>query len=279
VAQGREAGELYDRVRAYALRPDNPVKKIGFASEGPINPFLLSLYSLRMDDQPPLLFPAELGAEHVKPLTGGQVPPILLGISKFYNPSEIDGLASSVDLVVASDPENSEAYHWLPSGQHDKDIIEQFRRSPYLDEVGAIASPAGKGFVLFAHTDNKAFSGFSARSGLGPKEGPFPQWQLPVVCWGLYPSMTLVAEGNEGGKMHLSMDCRANEADQRMTIKVGGEEKFNHAFLNPGVFEFLETDLELPAGGEIVFEYAHGAPFKEKPMAVLFRSLRLKKSQ
>lgn len=121
-----------------------------------------------------------------------------------------------------------------------------------------------------------AFNGWRAQSGLADLEGPYPQWNLGAVRWGLHPSTHLIADRPEGGTYILECVAKA-ETVLTMTIEVAGKKVLEHTFNEPSKFENLSAEFELPPGGEITLNYSHGAPIKEKPMSVLFKALRLQK--
>src|SRR5205085_307733 len=116
------------------------------------------------------------------------------------------------------------------------------------------------------------FLGWDAVSGWTPKSGPFPQWNLPVVLWGLAPSSRL-RFSSDGQPMQLIAECRGNACpEQLMTIKLNGTEIHQQPFDGPTGFTCLRLPLPArPGTNQVEFTYRHGQPaMPGESLGVLF---------
>jgi hypothetical protein len=119
------------------------------------------------------------------------------------------------------------------------------------------------------------FIGWRNSEGLDRLEGPYPQWDLPQVRWGLGPATTLVFHG-DGKPATLILEGRRNDRrDQSLVVRLNGEEIARHEF---GKFEFRELRVPLaPKRGsnELVLEYGAWNTETPRATAVLFRRLQI----
>ncbi len=103
--------------------------------------------------------------------------------------------------VVQDLIEHGDAAGWRLVGfedqpTHDYEYLARwllFRKAGPGGGGGFDPTPAG----LSAGRGNGAFAGWRAASGLGAVEGPYPQWNLPLICWGHGPAtrLTIPAAG------------------------------------------------------------------------------------
>ena len=120
-----------------------------------------------------------------------------------------------------------------------------------------------------------SFSGWMQASGLGDVEGPYPDWGLPVVRWGLGQQTRLVFQGT-GSRMQLLADGRPGVPAQVLVVLVNGREIARHAYSRQGGFETLALDFDTkPGPNEIVLRYGAAETAGERALAVLFKTLRI----
>ena len=119
-----------------------------------------------------------------------------------------------------------------------------------------------------------SFIGWEAVDGLDPSQGPFPEWDLPVVRWGCWPYTKLKFEGN-GEPLRLEISFRRNNCeDQALRVSLNGKEIENFEFDSALEFYDLRIPLQTRKGeNRLVFEYAR----QQEPgqLAVLFREIRV----
>ncbi len=222
----------------------------------------------------------------------GIMPPSYLCANLIYISAEIPESIEKSDIVVASEPNNSEVYNWLPIGQQQGRILEALRHDGRFREAARVDTSNHNAFIIFDRiphfasngdkTDYAAIyepglEGFTATGGLGNLEGPYPAFNLPVVYWGLHPATTLKAKPDVKGPAMLELVGQCHAPGQTLTIVVGGKEILQHKFEQPFVFERIEAEFDLPPGGEITLKYGFGDYTSNVHRAVLFKEIRLTK--
>jgi hypothetical protein len=120
-----------------------------------------------------------------------------------------------------------------------------------------------------------AFSGWTHASGLGSLEGPYPDWGLPVVRWGLDRQTRLGFQGS-GARMTLVAEGRPHMPAQVLVVLVNGQEAARHVYSGRGGFESLKVTFDSqPGPNEVVLEYGAAEVVEGRPLAVLFKTLRI----
>jgi len=181
---------------------------------------------------------------------------------------------NGADFVLASEPGNSEVYPHLMSAGLQERTLALVRSRPDFVQNGAFPTLNEKSYVLFEKIG--PFFGWSATTGLLDVEGPYPQWELPLVRWGCGPSSVLTPRDQGGGRMKLIAKCRSSLAGQQMTIRLDGRE-LQRQSLDTGRFDQIEIPLTLAPGPHrvkldyTVWERSANAP----PRAVLFEVLQV----
>jgi hypothetical protein len=94
------------------------------------------------------------------------------------------------------------------------------------------------------------FDGFSVLEGLGSPEGPYPQWDLPSVCWGYGTETVLIVPSGPGAQSVLSLACRTDLPDQVLGIWSNGTRLLEHRLAADARFAELDVPLPRGAGGE-----------------------------
>jgi Dolichyl-phosphate-mannose-protein mannosyltransferase len=122
-----------------------------------------------------------------------------------------------------------------------------------------------------------AFIGWNAVDGITPVLGPFPQWNLPRVRWGLYPATHLRVRILQAGRYAFVCRMRRNDnLKQTMTIDVNGRDLKTYHFSDEFKFEPLTLDLKLNAGvTHIALRYGSGDQDGPPNRAVLFSTLQV----
>ena len=114
-----------------------------------------------------------------------------------------------------------------------------------------------------------AFSVFEQTDGLGPIEGPYPQWNLPHIRWGIGAQSSLIAQGppNSRAKLFILASGHANEG-QNLSVLIDGELKLNAGV--PTEFTNYEIPIEFGATGTAKIVLRYGVPATN---AVLYKAL------
>lgn len=98
-------------------------------------------------------------------------------------------------------------------------------------------------------------TGFVAARGLGPVEGPYPQWDLPLVRWARAPAVRLtVPPLDQLGRLHLVLSVRGHVRDDtRLAILHNSVPVTDTWLLDRGTWTDLTVELT-PRDGENVIE-------------------------
>src|SRR5439155_15994637 len=124
-----------------------------------------------------------------------------------------------------------------------------------------------------------AFSGWKTCTGLGPVEGPYPQWSLPRVRWGLGRQTRLGFDSQGAGPMHLVLSCRAGIADQVLSVFLDGQQIHQQRLPPASAFTALDLPLPITHSGEheLTLQYAGSDTASADPRArsVLYARLQI----
>lgn len=181
----------------------------------------------------------------------------------------------SADFVVASEPGNSEVPPNLASTALQGQTLALLRDRQGLVELATFPTLSGKSYVLFERIG--AFFGWAATDGFLGDEGPYPQWSLPIVRWGLGPSSRLQVRDTRGGSSTLVLEGRSDLRNQVMIVRLDGNEIARYHFTEPGKFETITIVLPLAPGShniELAYRVWQEQP-NEPRRAVLFKTLRI----
>src|SRR5262249_52908666 len=112
----------------------------------------------------------------------------------------------------------------------------------------------GSRWKLFQHFD---FGGWNCAEGAGRLEGPYPQWNLPLVCWGRGEQTRLTFEQADANPQQLLMSCRASTPGQSVTIFLDGKQICSRSV--PSGEQFADVFVPLAAAQgthELCIRYA-----------------------
>jgi hypothetical protein len=166
---------------------------------------------------------------------------------------------------------------WLPSTKIQDQTLELVRSHGDFRQIAAVPTINGKRYFIFEKPG--PFSGWDRIDGLAPEEGPYPQWNLPVVRWGV--GNTTIGQFTAGpGGAALHIVARADMPDQMMTVQLDGRTLVTHRFSKPGQFDTLEIPLAADSGTHTIrINYALHENNPDRPMAVLYQKLRISASK
>jgi hypothetical protein len=183
----------------------------------------------------------------------------------------------TADFAVASEPGSGEVPGWLPSTRVEGPTLALIQSNPDFVQIASFPTPSGRRYYLFERQPK--FSRWNALSGMGEVEGPYPQWNLPNVRWGLGPVTLLAVDGAQSGRMRLIMSCVAHVPNQQVTVRLDGMRIAVHALPVAGKVYGFETPLDVSSGPhriELVYTNWVRDP-SNRPLATLFAELRLER--
>jgi hypothetical protein len=187
---------------------------------------------------------------------------------------EVHGFDES-DFVVAADSRVGEFYNFLPAAAVQDQSLASIRQRGDFQLVATVPSETGGKFYVFQRPPK--FGDWEEATNLGPEEGPYPQWQLPVVRWGYYPSVSLTVRASSAGTYRLRAGTRAQVDGQEITILLDGRAAAHHIFTQTSRFEDLEVPLNLAAGGhelDLKFAKYQTLAYGQRPGGALFERLQ-----
>ena len=214
-------------------------------------------------------------------------------LETFRTPEAYYPYFGGADFVVVADPGFDEGLTpeqsqlvttWLPSAKFQDRLLAHLRgRSDFLEVARIEYPPNHKCFYLFKREG--PFFGLKPLANVGPIEGPYPQWKLPPVRWGLMPGSRLAPDpelglDRTGGWFDLVFSAMGQMKGQEMIVRVDGREMGRHRFADPRKFEDAGYTFDLqPGPHEITIDFARGqGSDPARQMAVLFQMMRLTRS-
>ena len=180
------------------------------------------------------------------------------------------------DIVLANEPNSEEAFDWLPSGKIQGQTLKMVQSDPAFFLADMKTTVANRKYYQFERA-----SGFSpdlTLTGFGNLEGPYPQWNLPQVRWGLAPKSAIQISTIKGGFAMLVLCGLSYQPDQTLSVIVQGKEVLRHHFEKQGVFETLTVPITLDRDTSVELVYAAGAKptaTDQLQRAVLFRCIKV----
>lgn len=177
------------------------------------------------------------------------------------------------DFCIASEAGVEGVIDWLPSTKIQDQTLELVRSRGDFRQIAIVPTINGKRYFVFEKPG--PFSGWDRIEGLAREEGPYPQWNLPVVRWGLGTATTAhFTAGPKGAVLHIV--ARADVPGQAMIVQLDGRVLIQHQFAKPGQFDTLNIPLEAQAGAHtVVLSYTKHDNNPDRPMAVLYQKLQV----
>jgi hypothetical protein len=200
----------------------------------------------------------------------------LVNLNSNWAPTASAG-GQDIDVVLAADPYPGPMTQWSTQ----RIFVPRASFPPFGVYLAAERARAELG-----HDDAPPFGGWELREGLRPEEGPYPATEatakepshpaLPVVRWAL-PPRTVLSFRSDGSPAVLLMDARRNgREDQRMTVRLNGEEIARYDFGPAFGFWPIRQELRPRAGeNELVLEYRPEGPEFKGRGSVLFERLQV----
>jgi Dolichyl-phosphate-mannose-protein mannosyltransferase len=178
------------------------------------------------------------------------------------------------DFVVAADPGVPDLPANLPSNSMLDQTLALIRARPDFELLATV--PVGDGLNYYVFHKLGRFHGWTQVVGLAPLEGPYPQWGLGQVRWGLGPATTITLDADSAHDMEFSARAQSQLADQKMTILLDGRKMAEHAFTVPGNFDMVIVPMHLAPGRHVLtLQYATWVTDPARQAAVLYTALQI----
>jgi hypothetical protein len=169
-------------------------------------------------------------------------------------------------IAFASD---AEYLRWLPSSGIGKQFLSDLNREGWL-LVRTIGDRKGVGPVYLFRRSSLGET--LPLKGFGPVEGPYPQWGLPKVRWGLGSESAITASGRAGESAELVFEVRAPMPEQSVAVTIDGAQIGSFSVPNGAGFRTYSVRFVFPTSGKAVLGLAYARPAER---AVLYRRLRV----
>ena len=195
---------------------------------------------------------------------------ILSGVRFEGHPS----LLNRCSWAIVSDPGNGEQHQGtiFPSGNVQDKTLAMVREHPQFREVARTPTVAGKFFYLFKRIG--VFDGWDDVNGsVGPVEGPYPQWDVPIVRWATGPATVLRVPADLGERVNLGIECRAAVAGCVITVRVAGKDITTFTLPDAKTFYRFDAHLNL-AGTDRQIELSYTPP-EAGSRAMLYRLIQV----
>jgi hypothetical protein len=181
---------------------------------------------------------------------------------------------NAADFVVAAEPGNGITAAFLPAGRLEDAQLKLVRSLPNFELLAVIPALHDKNFFVFGRVS--PFRGFERAQGLGEMEGPYPQWNLPRVRWGLFPNTRIEVNSPADEAQTLSFRARSSMTGQVVTVVLNGQPLASVSLPDPdGGFEEKTLQLPMRAGRNSVELQYNKADPGQSGRAVLFTGLSL----
>jgi hypothetical protein len=121
------------------------------------------------------------------------------------------------------------------------------------------------------------FFGWTNAEGLYSAEGPYPQWGLPIIRWGIGEQTRITFEG-DGRESVLAMTCGKHHLQwQEISVSLNGKTISQDRFETQDEFREIRLPLSTRDGPNVLtIEYQNqDNTDPDKPLALLFKRLQI----
>jgi hypothetical protein len=186
---------------------------------------------------------------------------------------------SQSDAVLAFAPDNADVLSYLPSGApaHLGAVIALAEADDQLRPIAIETSSGKPGSIRLFVRHGPLEIGRDAQ-GIGPLEGPYPQWSLPVVRWGYGPASRFFVPAS-ARPSRLVLEAQTPHRGEVLSVKIDGVERLRHEFRTVDVPEAFAVVLPATAreGWDVELDYSQWSPgtaADPRKVAVLFRKIQ-----
>jgi len=190
---------------------------------------------------------------------------------------------SESDFIVVADEDAAGVYRWLPSYTMQKQFLDLLRVQPVMKEIMVLKTSHDtiKGYIrLFANQSKleKKIITVSLSypiSGFLTPEGPYPQWKLPVVRWGLYPESRILLPDKLSGTVKINLSAYGQQG-ANLSITLNKTEIYHHIFKGES-FEDIDIPLIVSSGKKVIgLKYDKFSGGKDEfNRTILFQNIRI----
>jgi hypothetical protein len=191
---------------------------------------------------------------------------------------------TSSDGVLLFTDDNGDVFRGLPSGEpkYLDSVASRIAHDASFRLIEEMPSFTGKGVArLYLRTPPFMLGGDEV--GFWHTEGPYPQWNLERVRWGLGPASRFRVP-NDGGPATLMLEGQTPFSGQVVTMRIDGADAQRYTFQRVGVPEEIRIDLPLTTKSywevELIYsQWAPGSAADPRNVAVLWRRIQWRRNQ
>jgi hypothetical protein len=187
--------------------------------------------------------------------------------------------AKDSHYVLVPNESRSEYYRWLASGTVQSKFLISLRNDPRFRQISSFS--VDDAYYLFANRDMSApivdIEGISSLTGLGPTEGPYPQWLQPRLRWMTDSEATLCFEVTSPGRYTATLRYRP-ETDGSLSITDKNGKLIKNNTFKTNVFAENVFTVYLPTGNQCLNLSAQMGRLPYAKHFLLFTKIALRKS-
>jgi hypothetical protein len=186
---------------------------------------------------------------------------------------------ANADLVILFDEDDPEVLWRLPGARLYSQVRPLVVNNP--DFKKDLVIPTADGIHEISIYTRKhslhphPFAKMRPIAGFMPIEGPYPQWNLPLVRWAQRYAARALFSMETSGAGRLTMRARSDIAGQSIEVKIDGEPA-GTCDLAPGVFVSCSLPVNIMhPSTHIEFRFSKSGAQEDAMHSVLFSELRL----
>lgn len=181
-------------------------------------------------------------------------------------------IASATHVVLFSE-DDPDVFRWLPSYRSLPAVSAAVRSDPAFTRIAAFTPPISGGPIeIFAR--DPTFKDVNFVSGFLPLEGPYPQWSLPQVRWGLETVATISLSDRHPEPGRLRIVARSPLPGQEIGVFAGDREIGRCRLPEANQKVDCMVDLpSLPGGADLQLRFLHSGRPDDGFRSVLFLDL------
>jgi hypothetical protein len=181
------------------------------------------------------------------------------------------------DYVILSERETGCTATYMLQYQMLDPLLAHLRSNAAFEQLAYVPfSDTGKGFRIFSRKAKDGFAPGMRLGGFGPIEGPYPQWNLPLVRWSHGSESTITVSRDRA--MAATFHARFTTPIPDLTVQILLNDVLLHTHVVPDhtVSQDVMVPVELASGDNTIrLVYSRTVSIDGLPRAALFRAIRI----